>query len=263
MPLNWMDVSDVPFNALLLLERAQIGWLPLCFRDTAALSAALKANPAVEWFLRHKCPDINGWLDQALRAAPEHLTPEEIRQAERTSLAAIEDFIVYALNPSIYDAQPFLAWDTRELTSLVDFSGKTVIDVGAGTGRLALAAAETARAVFAVEPVENLRVYLKRKARRLGFGNVYCLDGLITDLPFPDHFADVVMSGHVFGDEPEAECREMERTARPGGLVIFCPGNNDVDNAAHQCLVSAGYQWSSFEEPRDGMKRKYWKVTAG
>ena len=25
---EWMDLSDVPFDALLLLERVQIGWLP-------------------------------------------------------------------------------------------------------------------------------------------------------------------------------------------------------------------------------------------
>ena len=47
------------------------------------------------------------------------------------------------------------------MTSLVDFTGKDVIDVGAGTGRLALTVAPLARVVFAVEPVGNLRTFLK------------------------------------------------------------------------------------------------------
>jgi len=27
MPVNWMDVADLSFNTLLLLERVQLGWL--------------------------------------------------------------------------------------------------------------------------------------------------------------------------------------------------------------------------------------------
>ena len=35
--------------------------------------------------------------------------------------------------------------------------------------------------------------------------------------------------------------------------------NNDVDNDRHKYLVDKGFNWSSFMEPGDGMKRKYWK----
>jgi len=40
--------------------------------------------------------------------------------------------------------------------------------------------------------------------------------------------------------------------------LIFCPGNNDVDDARHEFLVAQGCEWSRFEEPEDGWKRKYW-----
>jgi ubiquinone/menaquinone biosynthesis C-methylase UbiE len=146
------------------------------------------------------------------------------------------------------------------LTSLVDFSGKTVIDVGSGTGRLAFVAAQAAKSVFAVEPVGNLRYFLKEKALKHGMTNIYPVDGLITDMPFPDGFADVTMGGHVFGDEPDAELSELSRVTKPGGMTILCPGNDDKDNERHGFLVAQGFNWERFVEPPADMVRKYWKT---
>jgi len=260
MPLNWIDVSDLSFNVLLLLEREQLTWLPGWLPEPE-LATALKANPAVEWYLRHKNPVLNPWIDQVLPQADSSATPERIRAAEETILRTINDLVVYAVDPQIYAGLPFLGWDDTELTRLVDFQGKTVIDIGSGTGRLAFIAAEAgAQAVFAVEPVNNLRVYIKEAARKRHLNNVYPMDGLITELPFPDDFIDIVMGGHVFGDDPEAEHAEMVRVVKPGGMAILCPGNNDQDEGWHQFLVDQGFEWSRFEEPDDGIKRKYWKT---
>lgn len=260
MPLNWMDVSPLSFNTLLLLEQVQLSWLP-GWAPEPELAIALQANPVVEWYLRHKCPQISKWVDQVMAQAPVfHPSPEEVRQAEILVLGYLEDLVVYAVDPAVYDAQPFLGWDSQELTAIVNFAGKLVADVGSGTGRLALVAAPLAQAVFAVEPVTNLRRYLKEKSRRMGFTNVYPLDGLITDLPFPAAFLDVVMSGHVFGDDFERELAELERVTRRGGQVVFCPGSSQSQADAHKFLTAHGYAWGWFEEPRDGMKRKYWKT---
>ena len=92
-----------------------------------------------------------------------------------------------------------------------------MIDVGCGTGRLTFVAAETARLIYAVDPVESLRRTVQAKARERGLDNIFCVDGLITDLPFPDGFADVTMGGHVFGDDPEMELSELLRVTQPGG----------------------------------------------
>ncbi|MFQ5616235.1 MAG: hypothetical protein ACE5GO_07230, partial [Anaerolineales bacterium] len=51
-----------------------------------------------------------------------------------------------------------------------------------------------------------------------------------------------------------------DRVTKPGGMVIHCPGNNDRDNETHTYLVSQGFRWARFEEPEDGIKRKYWKT---
>jgi SAM-dependent methyltransferase len=253
-----MDMSQVSFNALLLLERVQLSWFPGWLPETE-LALALKAHPAVEWFMRHKCPDLNSWLDQVMLHVSSIADAESVREAELAVLRSIDDLLVYVLDPSIYDAQPFLGWNAKELLELADFEDKIAIDVGAGTGKLALTVAGMARAVYAVEPVANLRYFLRDKAVKSGYENVFTVDGMITCLPFHNAFADITMGGHVFGDEREAELEELQRVTTPGGMVILCPGNGDFDSDRHKFLVDNEFMWSRFEEPGDGMKRKYWK----
>lgn len=84
------------------------------------------------------------------------------------------------------------------------------MDVGAGTGKLTFIAASKAEAVYAIEPVSNLRFYIKQKAKEKGLRNVFSVDGLITDIPFSDNFGDISMGGHVFGDDREAAHQEKE-----------------------------------------------------
>jgi hypothetical protein len=149
MPVNWIDVTNLPFNSLLLLERVQLSWFPGWLPEED-LAISLRANPTVEWFMRHNCPEISPWLDRVLTdhtsIAPP--TAAQVRQAELKVMSTINDLLVYAIDPAIYDAQPFLGWDSNELRQLTSFNGKVVIDVGSGTGRLAFIAAETASVAF-------------------------------------------------------------------------------------------------------------------
>jgi SAM-dependent methyltransferase len=262
-PPQWLDVSELSFETLLLLERVQLSWLPKPgWLPARELAVALHANPVVARWMRQKCPEIAGWVDGVLARFPVADDVEDVRRAEIAVLSTVNDLLTYVVDPAVYDAQAFHGWDSRELTGLVEFAGKTVIDVGTGTGRLAFAVADVAQAVFAVEPVERLRRYTREKARERGLQNVHVVDGLLTDLPFPDGFADVVMAGHVFGDAPAVEFGELVRVARPGGSVILCPGNLDRDDARHRFLVEQACAWSRFEEPEDGMRRKYWLEVA-
>lgn len=156
MSVNWIDTSKLSFNSILLLESIQISWLPGWLSEKE-LAIALHANPVVEWFLRNKCPEIGNWIDKVVSSDIGKCNKDDIYRAEQIILDSINDLLTYVIDPSIYDAQPFLKWDSSELTSIVDFTGKNVIDVGAGTGSLSFIVAPKSQIVYAVEPVSNLR----------------------------------------------------------------------------------------------------------
>ncbi len=259
MAPNWMKVDEIDFNSLLLLERIQIKWL-FDFVSKKDLTIALAGNSIIRWYFENKCPEIKGKLKDISNTENGEFSAEEIRADESDEMQQIEDWLVYAIDPAIYDKQKFLEWDSNELTSITNYNNKVVLDIGSGTGRLAFTVAKNAKSMFCIEPVANLRDYLKSKAKKYGSRNVYVVDGLITELPFPDQFADITMGGHVFGDDLEKEYQELMRVTKKNGIVILCPGNIDKDNAIHDFLMESGFMWSRFEEPTDGMKRKYWKI---
>jgi SAM-dependent methyltransferase len=262
VPLGWLDVSEINFNALLLLEPIHgEGLASGYYKPTAQMGTALKANPSVEWYLRQIHPPVGDYLDQCLALANPNPTPVEIRQAEIDVMNMMQDWLIYVLDPAKYDELEFLKWDDDSLLSMADFKGKVVVDIGAGTGRLAFTAAPLASVVYAVEPVSKLRQYIWEKRDRLGLDNIFPLDGTITQIPLPDDFADIIMVGHVFGDFPKEECDEMIRVVRSGGMILLHPGtNNNANSEPAQYLVQEGFEFAIFEEPGVGTLRKYWKT---
>ncbi|MCL2364767.1 MAG: class I SAM-dependent methyltransferase [Defluviitaleaceae bacterium] len=248
--LNWIKTEDYSFNSFLLLERFQIalmmdqsGWR----KDNDAwkrnVGIALAANPAVQWYLQKRCPEAATTINALAKSAPPAPTTTEIRAAEMYALESIEDFIIYT-TPELMAAQcDFIrGWDKARLFDLVDLYGKTVLDVGAGSGRLTFAAAERAAWVYASEPVGTLREFMRDKIKAEGITNVRVLDGLLPWLPFPDHTFDVVMSGHVVGDDWELELAELARVCKPGGWLIDCPGDSENDLRPKPELTNRGWE---------------------
>ena len=258
--LGWLDVTDFSFNALLRLERLHVRYIAQRQPDEA-MGTALGSHPAVQWYLESMYPPIQKYIQACLDLAKPDPSPQELRQAEVMILDSMHDWLIYVLDPSIYDQLEFLAWDDDSLLGMADFKGKIVLDIGSGTGRLAFAVAPQASAVYAVEPVANLRRYLWEKRSQLGFNNVFPIDGTMEQIPLATNFADIIMSGHVFGDDFDAEYEEMYRVVRDGGLILLHPGTNaGSEDDAHHYLVSKGFDFDTFIEPGEGAKRKYWKT---
>lgn len=258
--LGWLDVTDIDFNALLLFEPLHMEYLAERQPDKE-MGTALRANPAVVWYLTQIYPPVTAYIEQCLAMAVENPSPQQIRQSEIAVLNRVQDWLVYVLDPKKYDRLAFLNWDDSSLLEMADFKGKIVLDIGSGTGRLAFSVAPLAKVVYAIEPVSNLRRFILSEIARRGLENVYPIDGRITQIPFPDDFADILMAGHVYGDCIEDEYNEMRRVVRNGGSILLHPGTNaSGDELAHQFLMTQGFNVGTFTEPGDGTKRKYWKT---
>jgi SAM-dependent methyltransferase len=96
--------------------------------------------------------------------------------------------------------------------------GRTVVDVGAGTGKLTRSLVPSGATVIAVEPVAAMRGVLERE-----LPGVSALEGAAESLPLDDGAADAVVAGQAFHwfDGPVA-LAEFHRVLRPGrrlGLI--------------------------------------------
>jgi len=256
--LGWLDVSTININALLLLEPLHLQYLASRKPDQA-MGTILQAHPAIQWYFKQIFPEIDGYVKECLALGVPNPTPEELRHAELEVLDSMQDWLIYVLNPALYDQLKFLSWDDQSLLSMANFEDKIVLDIGSGTGRLAFTVAPYAQVVFAIEPIPNLRRYLWQKRTILGLTNVYPIDGTITQIPLPADFADILMAGHVFGDDFDQEYAEMRRVVKNGGMILLHPGSNaNSEDPAHEFLIGKGFAFDIFEEPGDGLKRKYW-----
>lgn len=250
MALHWIDPNDYSFNAFLLMERFQIrlmmkwsGWRNDSAEWKRSMGIALRANPAVKWYLIHRCPECAPEISELIQSAPETASPQQVRKAEVYALQGVEDFTAYTTPEVMAESCDFIrGWSSERLFELADFAGKVVLDVGAGSGRLTFAAAEKADFVYASEPVGTLREFMRDKIAEQGIKNVRVLDGLVTEIPFPDQTFDIVMSGHVLGDDRENELAEITRVCRPGGWLLNCPGDSERDMSPCRELTSRGWE---------------------
>lgn len=246
--LNWIHPEDYTFDHMLLLDRFQIRMMlgiPMADyrRD---LGIALKHHPKVAWVFAHRCPEHAETVEELVASAPE-TDAEKTREAELRLINMHEDFMMFT-TPEQMDVQSdyIYSWDKNRLLELTDFQGKTVLDVGSGSGRLAFAAAEQAAWVYASEPVATLREYMRDKIRREGISNVRVVDGMCDSLPYPDDTFDIVMSGHVVGDHPEEELAELNRVVKPGGWLLDCPGDQPRKTEPSRLLLERGWEELSY-----------------
>ncbi|MDR1464307.1 MAG: methyltransferase domain-containing protein [Oscillospiraceae bacterium] len=250
MALGWIDVKEYPFESLLLLERFQIRlllrWHMREPKWRRHMGAAVQAHPAVQWVWAKRCPEYAGTLKELCAEAPTR-QGAALRRAEVYVMAGIEDFLIYTTPEMMAKNCDFIAgWDKARLFDLADFSGKIVLDVGAGSGRLAFAAAEQAREVYASEPVGMLREFMRDQIAREDLHNMRVLDGVAACLPFPDDTFDIVMSGHVVGDDYDAELAELTRVCKPGGWILDCRGDSVREYRPDSELLCRGFEAVSY-----------------
>jgi ubiquinone/menaquinone biosynthesis C-methylase UbiE len=108
-------------------------------------------------------------------------------------------------------------------------AGQNVLDVGCGTGVVAITAARIGARVRGVDLTPEL---LERARENASVANVEIdfREGDAEALPFDDAQFDSVLSqfGHMFAPRPEIAIAEMLRVLRPGGTIAFATWPPDV-----------------------------------
>ncbi|WP_027555064.1 class I SAM-dependent methyltransferase [Bradyrhizobium sp. Cp5.3] len=121
---------------------------------------------------------------------------------------------------------PMEVFTTPSAAKLVNFAGvaagQRLLDVGCGTGVVAITAARRGAKVRGLD-LSPVLIERAREHAQLVNLDVDFRDGDAENLPYGDGEFDVVLSqfGHMFAPRPDVAIAEMLRVLKPGGTIAF------------------------------------------
>lgn len=122
---------------------------------------------------------------------------------------------------------PTATFTTPTAGHLVEFAAvqkdEAVLDVGCGTGVVAITAARRGARVSGLDLTPELLEHARANEEIAGCGKIDWSEGDAESLPYKDASFDVVLSqfGHMFAPRPDVAISEMRRVLKPGGRIAF------------------------------------------
>jgi ubiquinone/menaquinone biosynthesis C-methylase UbiE len=152
---------------------------------------------------RHK-PPPRWYLDELAHAGPEHLDAAYVAGYDRKARVDPTDELARLRHLGLGEAS-------------------TLVDLGAGTGTMALAAAPLCRRVIAVDVSPAMLAVLRREAEERGLANVECVQAGFLSYVHRGEAAAVVYARHALHQLPDFwKAMALHRIAamlRPGGVL--------------------------------------------
>ncbi len=177
----------------------------------------------------------------------QHITSDAVQSARRRVLDGLFWELTYWKTPELYEelteGEQLHPDIFRQLAP--DLCGKTVLDIGAGSGRASLEClTHGAKFVYAIEPSPGLLHILAQKLTQQAVNNRITIQrGSFDAIPLQDESVDVSLSCSAFtanqeqGGEPGLA--EMRRVTKHGGkIVLIWPRRED-----YEWLIAHGFQY--------------------
>jgi len=125
-----------------------------------------------------------------------------------------------------FDEEERKVWKQILENSLVSGKRLKVLDVGTGTGFLALLFAEMRHEVTGIDLSEGMLEKAKHNADNMGL-KIDLFHGDAENLPFEDCSFDLVVNKYLLWtlQEPACAVREWKRVLKPGGMIFAIDGN--------------------------------------
>lgn len=151
----------------------------------------------------------------------------------------------------IYDVDhnPLLPLEEPQVGRLLgptgDLAGRTLLDVGCGTGRHAFRCAQAGARVTAIDFSSGM---LQQAGRKPGAENIrFAAHDLTEPLPFPEASFDLALCCLVMDHipQPQALLSEIRRVLKPGGSLVM--------SLMHPALLIRGVE-ARFTQPDTGQK---------
>ena len=158
-----------------------------------------------------------------------------------------------------------MRWTTREaafkralVTGLAASEGERILDLGCGTGTLAIAIANAApgAAVVGIDADDSMLVRARAKQARSGTA-IQWHRGFAQNLPFGDAVFDAVVSSlffhHLLRPDKRTALAEIARVIRPGGRLLIADWGPPA-NPAYRALFLAVQLLDGFATTRDSVE---------